>query len=577
MGVFQWGAQSSALYATGYEDGTRDLKRYNADSGRLTSINDDLKTTYSKRKIDAGSLGHLRLGLTDDHTIEAISLLTRKTTDTAQLKEGTTGSGDDTIRSTSIEWNERELFFNQFIGSHEFFGRLLFDWRYSQADARNYIPDSRFYRYELRGEEYLLSNRSDGNSRTFSNMVDLAEDWGVDVSLSLADWKPVVLRTKGGVASFYKRREFAARRFFFRPPDFLEASVRSSKPEDIFSAENISTSGFTLIESTRNTDTYRGRQIIDAAYGQAEVSIGESIALVSGFRLEESRQEVLTYSLHDAGLTPSRAALNDTSLLPASNLTLRLGPYVQLRGAYSKTVSRPDLRELSTGSYYDDRLNIEIEGFADLKKSDVQNIDARIELYSGDVHRFSLGVFRKDILRPIERVLLNVAGSDTKISYRNSKFARNEGIEFELATGVGPFVFSCNLALIRSAVTLDLDGIGNQTSLTSSKRPMQGVSPYILNLGLQYEPEGAPYRANLVFNEIGARITELGTNGVPDVFEQKKRTLDLVASFDVNESVSMGLKVSDIVPQGSTTTQDGKVILREPGSTTFSWTASATF
>ena len=577
LGVFRWGAYLSGLYGTGYEDGSYSLKRYNADSGKLTSIDKDLTTTYSKRKIDAGSLGHLRLGLGEGHSVDAISLLTRKTTDTAQLREGSQGSGDDIIRSTSLEWNERELFFNQFIGTHEFFDRFTIDWRYSQADARNYIPDARSYRYEKVGEEYLLSNRNDGNSRTFSTLVDLAEDWGVDATVTVVDWKPVVVRSKGGIASFYKKRDYEARRFFFQTPDGLDNAVRALKPEEILRPENISSSGFTLTENTRNTDTYRGRQILDAVYGQGEVSFGEWFALVAGARMEESRQQVLTYSLHDAGLAPEQASLNDRSVLPASNLTLRFGEHIQLRGAYSQTVSRPDLRELSTGSYYDDRLDIEVEGYPDLKTSDVRNIDARLEFYSGDTHRLSFGLFRKDIRRPIERVLLNVAGSDTKISYRNSKFARNEGFEVEMATGVEPFSLSTNVAFIESLVNLDLGSIGNQASLTSSKRPMQGVSPYIINVGFQFEPQNAPYQANLIYNKIGSRISELGTNGVPDVLEESRWTLDFVASYDLSEAMTMGLKLSDLVPQGTTTTQDGKVILKETGATSLAWSVSATF
>ncbi len=574
----------SGLYSDKFEDSSRTLQRYNASNGKLGSVDKDLSYQASKRKLGAGGLGHLSLSYNKNQTLELVSLLTRKTTDTAQLKEGTTGGGDDTIRTSKVEWNERELSFNQLSGSHELLKTLSLGWRYSQSDARNYIPDSRSYRYELRGSDYLISNRSDGNSRSFTSLFDRGEDWGVDFSIVAKDSKDFVLRYKIGVSSFYKRRKFDTRRFHFRFPDFLEPELRKANPEDIFTAENIASDRFVLVETTRNTDTYAARQTIDAQYAMAEVSFRDWLSLVGGVRVEHSDQEVVTFSLHDAGQVPDSAKLMGIDALPAANLTVRLGRQFQMRGAYSETLSRPDFRELSTASYFDDRLDMEVQGFAGLRNSKLENIDARLEFYSSLGDRLSLGAFQKNIQKPIERILLNVAGNETKVSFRNSKRATNRGLELEFAAGLGrlanplsPFTLTGNYSIIESNIVLDLSEIQSQVSLTSQERALQGVSPYTLNLGLFCEVESWGLQGNIVYNEIGRRITELGTNGMPDVYEDPVRTLDLILGQKPGAGVKISAKVKDILARDRITRQDGKVITREESSPTIALGLSAQF
>ena len=70
---------------------------------------------------------------------------------------------------------------------------------------------------------------------------------------------------------------------------------------------------------------------------------------------------------------------------------------MQFRLGYSKTVSRPDFRELSSATYTDDQFDVEVQGYPELTTSDIYNYDARWEWYPRSKTNISFGYFRKDI------------------------------------------------------------------------------------------------------------------------------------------------------------------------------------
>lgn len=55
---------------------------------------------------------------------------------------------------------------------------------------------------------------------------------------------------------------------------------------------------------------------------------------------------------------------------------------------------------------------------------------------------------------------------------------------------------------------------------------MQGQSPYVVNLQLGYDDPGDRFDANLLFNRSGRRISEVGVQGQPDIYEEAFNALD---------------------------------------------------
>ena len=104
---------------------------------------------------------------------------------------------------------------------------------------------------------------------------------------------------------------------------------------------------------------------------------------------------------------------------------------MQLRLAASKTIGRPQFRELAAQSYTDtdnDRVSF---GNPYLIDSQLINVEGRYEWYIGQDERFTAGAFWKQIDNPIETISFNNAGSLTT-TFANAPKAELYGAEAEV-------------------------------------------------------------------------------------------------------------------------------------------------
>src|SRR5690606_41705925 len=74
----------------------------------------------------------------------------------------------------------------------------------------------------------------------------------------------------------------------------------------------------------------------------------------------------------------------------------------QLRFGASRTVARPDLREISEATYIDPLTEARVRGRPGLATSPITNLDVRAEWFFDSGDNFTVSLFRKDIDRPIE-------------------------------------------------------------------------------------------------------------------------------------------------------------------------------
>jgi outer membrane receptor protein involved in Fe transport len=82
------------------------------------------------------------------------------------------------------------------------------------------------------------------------------------------------------------------------------------------------------------------------------------------------------------------------------------------------------------------------------------------------------------------------------------------------------FNLFANLTYIYSEVTLgSTSGTGG---VTTSNRPLQGQSPYLVNLGLQYNSKNTIWSGSMLYNRIGQRLALVGIGelGFPDIYER---------------------------------------------------------
>ena len=153
-------------------------------------------------------------------------------------------------------------------------------------------------------------------------------------------------------------------------------------------------------EDTQPTDNCTANQKINATYAMLEMPLFSWLRIISGMRYEKSNQDVKTFKLFDPDNNPDIAALETRDYLPVHSATIFLNLKMQVRAAYSETLSRPDFKELSTAPYHDVENDRIVVGNNNLVGSVIKNIDVRWECYFTKNENLSLGMFHKEFKPP---------------------------------------------------------------------------------------------------------------------------------------------------------------------------------
>jgi outer membrane receptor for ferrienterochelin and colicin len=99
-----------------------------------------------------------------------------------------------------------------------------------------------------------------------------------------------------------------------------------------------------------------------------------------------------------------------------------------------------------------------------------------------------------------------------------------------------------NLTVVHSRVDLDTAQAGIQTS---KSRPLAGQSPYVVNAALDWSH--GKTRARILYNVAGRRIAQVGSNGVPDTYEQPRHLVDLSIAQGIGEHVDLKAAVDNVL------------------------------
>ncbi len=313
-------------------------------------------------------------------------------------------------------------------------------------------------------------------------------------------------------------------------------------------------SGLTLFDGTKDNDSYKATSDLDAAYVMFDNSY-EKLRIVWGLRVEKFNQKL--DSRLDSGV-PVRINNSNIDYLPSANIIYGINSKQNLRFSFSKTLNRPEFRELAPFLFYDVSTRFNTQGTPTLQIANILNGDVRYEIFPGKGQLFSLSVFYKNFDKPIE--LQSQANNSNK--YQNAKSGTNQGMELEYRTLVSSIFGSdnikvlsdltlfSNLAIIRSKV--DISNLVISSTLENT--PMQGQSPFVFNAGLQYLNKELGWAASANLNRIGNRIAIHGnqTAGInnPALWEKSRTFLDfqLAKSFLKNK-LEFKINIQNVLAQ----------------------------
>ena len=341
-------------------------------------------------------------------------------------------------------------------------------------------------------------------------------------------------------------RLFDARPFSVYLPKSDESNnyLKEMDESTIFNPENFDAKDphkFQFDQLSNVKFRYMANNILNAGYLQLDNQFSDKVRLVWGARLEHFDQLVGSVYTSD----PRHFHTDQLDVLPGANLTYKLNEKKNIRLSASQTVIRPELRELVEYEYYDFDLNASVKGLPTLSRTKVSNADIRYELYPRAGEMFTVGAFYKYFKSPIEARFNQQAGGASSYNFLNAPSANAFGLEVE-----GRKKMDFAPALKNFTVFGNLSYIYNRVKFADQDRPMQGQSPYIINLGLQYDVEPKGVSTTLLFNQIGRRIVYVGGTDAPAIWERPRPLLDFqIAKKLLNKRAELKLNVSDILNQ----------------------------
>lgn len=359
-----------------------------------------------------------------------------------------------------------------------------------------------------------------------------------------------------------KKRDFLARNIGYTQSPGFDQGLRMVRVDSIFHPDNINNFGGIKIDEQSNPqDSYDASNALTAYYFMANIPVTPKFRIIGGIRIEDNLR--LLNSATTGG--PVEVDYADLDVLPSVNASYNFTDRMLIRAAYGKTVNRPEFRENAPFGFFDFDFNYVITGYPFLVSADISNYDFRWEFYPSPSELISLGVFYKIFSNAIERVFLPGAGSggSKNFSFGNSEFSEVYGIEFDLRkslTGLTPVRFVDDISLVVNAALIESNveiGKGTRSEgRDTDPRPLQGQSPYILNVGMYYNNIESDLQVSLMYNVIGPRIysagfTELDKSIVtyPDIYEMPRHLLDLTVSKRLTRNLSFKAGISDIFNQ----------------------------
>jgi hypothetical protein len=556
------GFLASVNYRRGYtirHEERRVLEPDPASPTGLRTLN-ALDVELGAENVSWGTFASLMSELGKHHRLNLVAFHSQLADNDTQTFDGFWSRNDATLHTTRLRFVTRALNVLQLQGEHELerLSGAKLDWNVSYSVAARDEPDTRDVVYQLNPTlgAYTYVDGSESGRHFFSSQSEKAYGLGADFTQPLEHGERATSLKVGGLVSI-KDREFNARRFSFRrvpgtPADPFTCpgtTYDESCPDSLFVPGNIGTA-LRLQENTRPEDAYTAGLDVYAAYVMTDASLARDLRLVAGERIEVTRQKIEPFDQFDSGATVRGADLKSTDQLPAAALVFDATPKSKLRLGVSRTLARPQLRELAPFAYSDFFGGRLTAGNPDLRLTRITNADLRFEHFPKLSEVLAFSVFYKQFQDPIEPVV-TPSGDSGLITFQNAEGANLLGVELEARFGLDHFSPSArgfslvsNLTVARSRIEV------RQTDadfLTNTSRPMVNQAPYVLNLALDYENEALGLNTRLLYNVNGARLVEVGAEGLDDAYEHPRHRLDLVAAKELGKHVQVKLSATNLI------------------------------
>lgn len=552
-----------------------------------------LDKSYSTQ-ILSGAMLNLSCKINENHSISLKNLYSLNSDDKVITREGTPTPLDvnpTIVKSNAMWYTGNKIASSQLVGDHYLpKAKIKINWVGAFSDIKREVPNLRrsiFTRYKyLTDPNYPIAEDTMyqaqisqssispdyGGTMFWSKLNENIKSFKADVSRPFSFTEKIKMEVKLGGLVQLRDRTFDVRQVGYTRYKggnvYFKDSLLYLNQSQLLTAQNMGlmytdafsngAGGFKLIDATKARDSYKASSALQAGYLQLDFKYSTWLRLVGGARLENYTQS-LTYN-DVAYLVNKKTITKDTTvldILPSVNLIFSITDKQNIRLCYSKTLNRPEFRELAPFAFYDFNTMFVVTGNDTLKRCTIDNYDLRYEIFPGRGQLFSASGFYKNFTNPIEQVQSN---NKNELTYNNVPNAKSYGFELEYRIIIGALfkndsswygkllnnlTLFTNYAYIKSEVD-----VSKITNVDYKSRPMQGQSPYILNAGISYVDNDYNFSISGIVNRIGDRISVVGNKLYPDIWEHGRTVLDLQATKSLlKNKIEIRFTIKDVLAQ----------------------------
>ena len=536
----------------------------------------DFKDVRSKESVKLGFIHNWNILYGNNQKLEFRNFLNQMGNKTTSVRDGINYYNVETLRYFDLKFESRLVYSGQLAGEQRFNqDRTKLNWMAGYGSTNNKQPDNRRLAYALdenvqgnNFNRYYLRLQSVPNPYMGGRLwLDLDEN----VVEFKADFEQLFrlfdsetdYSLKAGIYHQQKTRSFDSRLIgavaVKGAPDIFYNSLN-----EIFAEENFyfdqtapyNEHGLSYRDNTNASDSYKASDELTAGYVGLKIPFTPKLNLYGGVRIEKFHRLISDFYEKTENTDELDIVRDTINVFPSLNLTYNLNEKNLFRASYGKTVNRPEFREMSNFVYQDFEMFVLIHGNEELQNAYIDNYDFRYEWYPSAGEIVSVAAFYKNFTNPIEAFLIP-AGTGYDYKPYNTEKGYSMGLELDVRKKLTEFEKSgsvlhylkdltiiFNTSLIKSEINTEKQGFARDT-----KRIMQGQSPYILNLGLNYQHEKSGLTASLNYNLCGKRIVYVGTPTNPHTWELPRNSLDLTVEKSIGKRLSLKAGLKDILNQ----------------------------
>jgi outer membrane receptor protein involved in Fe transport len=488
-------------------------------------------------------------------TVRWTTLYIHDTLKDARLGVGTRHGTTQTYMQQDTAWFERQLFTTQLVGEFDLTDFLSIDLRGSYANSKRDAPYELYFEYNRTNIEsdpfgtYFinrLNNGQSGDARiSFSKLDEDLRSAGADLT-----WRDLVpgVNATIGYAYLDTERTSSRRDFQFTAPSDFPEGVGLLQPALLLQPAVIEAFDIAFVETNEANPAFLATLRGHAGYAKLDIQLTDTLQIDAGVRYETAKMSVMPIQVFIVpGSTTASTALDNNYWLPTATITWNFRPDMQVRVNASKTIARPQFRELLFQPYFDPESNRQYRGNPLLEDSELINAEARFEWYFDRDQRFSLAGFYKQIDKPIEAF---VTGVDLITSFANAPMADLYGAEIELQKFfdlsnwggffetrrlllIGNYTFTQSKLSVKEGDTVQFFGAFSTNALAffTDGSPLTGQSDHIANAQIGLEDQDGLSQQTILITYASERVTSRGLNNTnqPDVIEVPGLSLDFVA------------------------------------------------